>query len=268
MKKLLRNYIFWTYAMFFCFLLTIGAAMALLKSQTLAEILKVASAWTSTFVFFAMFRKIYPNEKLLGFIKRQFSEKLKISVVFCAVLLQGAILLGGLLFTSAVQNVPIRSLLTTSWITLLLMFGNNLVRGSLGEELGWRGFVLNELQKKFSPLKSAVIVGILWGFWHAPLWLLSGYAGAQLIQYIICFMVAIVSVSIIITLFYNWNRNLLVPVIIHQLFNFFLGIQKGNLLYNITVATLLYFAAAVVIVLISHKKGMLKTPKKQLEASV
>ena len=44
---------------------------------------------------------------------------------------------------------------------------------ALGEELGWRGFLQNEL----SPLgfwPSSIIVGLIWGFWHLPL-ILYGY---------------------------------------------------------------------------------------------
>ena len=37
------------------------------------------------------------------------------------------------------------------------------------EEPGWRGFALPRLQKVFSPSASSVILGLLWAFWHFPL---------------------------------------------------------------------------------------------------
>lgn len=40
--------------------------------------------------------------------------------------------------------------------------------GSLLEELGWRGYMQAEFLQRFSPLKTAVILGLLWGFWHTP----------------------------------------------------------------------------------------------------
>lgn len=227
--------------------------MVVLKIETLAEILKVISAWTATFVFIAMFRKIYPKDNLTHYIKRQFSERVRISTVLCIILIQFFIFLGSILFTSTVQNVSLKAQVTTSWITLIVLFGKNLISGSLGEELGWRGFVLNELQKKYSPIKSAIIVGVIWGVWHAPLWFLSGYSGLQLVQYIICFMIYIVAGSIVITTFYNWNHNLFIPIIIHQLFNYFITIQTGNLLNNITIAALAYFIVAVILVLVNYK---------------
>ncbi|MHC1682995.1 MAG: lysostaphin resistance A-like protein [Clostridiaceae bacterium] len=253
MKKLLKEYILWTYGMFYCFLLVIGVTMVVLKAETLAEILKIVSAWTSTFVFIAMFHKIYPKDSLINFIKRQFSERVKISTVVFIILLQFFVFIVSLLFTGATQNVSLKDQVTTSWITLILLFGKNLISGSIGEELGWRGFVLNQLQKKYSPLKSAIIVGVIWGFWHTPLWLLSGYSGLDLVQYIISFMVAIIAISIIITTFYNLNNNLFIPIIIHQLFNYFLTIQTGNLLHNITISALVYFIVAVILVLVNYK---------------
>jgi len=38
--------------------------------------------------------------------------------------------------------------------------------GSYGEEIGWRGFMLPQLNKKHSLFISSLIVGIIWGIWH------------------------------------------------------------------------------------------------------
>jgi membrane protease YdiL (CAAX protease family) len=47
--------------------------------------------------------------------------------------------------------------------------------GSLGEELGWRGFALPALQTRHSALAGGVILGTLWALWHAPAyWAPSG----------------------------------------------------------------------------------------------
>nr|WP_275583713.1 CPBP family intramembrane glutamic endopeptidase [Priestia taiwanensis] len=141
---------------------------------------------------------------------------------------------------------------------LLGVFIHMLLGGPLGEELGWRSYVLTDLQQTCSPLKSAIIVGILWGFWHTPLWFLSGYGGMQLVQYIICFMVSIIATSIIMTTFYNINRNLVIPIIIHQLFNYFMTIQIGNRVDIFVSTAILYVIAAVALILINYKQSLYK----------
>jgi uncharacterized protein len=46
---------------------------------------------------------------------------------------------------------------------------------ALGEELGWRGFALPRLQRVISPLKAAIILGLVHALWHLPTyWLGTG----------------------------------------------------------------------------------------------
>lgn len=45
---------------------------------------------------------------------------------------------------------------------------------TFGEELGWRGYIQNKLVKEFGVIKGILILGVLWGFWHAPV-ILLGY---------------------------------------------------------------------------------------------
>src|SRR5688572_13831897 len=39
----------------------------------------------------------------------------------------------------------------------------------LGEEPGWRGFALPQLQRKYSPLIASLILAPIWTLWHLPL---------------------------------------------------------------------------------------------------
>lgn len=43
---------------------------------------------------------------------------------------------------------------------------------AFGEELGWRGFLLKEF-KEMHFFKAAIIIGFIWGIWHAPLILMG-----------------------------------------------------------------------------------------------
>jgi membrane protease YdiL (CAAX protease family) len=48
--------------------------------------------------------------------------------------------------------------------------------GPLAEELGWRGFALPRLQQRFSPVASSLILGVIWTFWHTPMFWFPGAA--------------------------------------------------------------------------------------------
>lgn len=67
-------------------------------------------------------------------------------------------------------------------------------------------------------------------------------------------MIAIISISIIIAAFYNLNKNLLVPIMIHQLFNFLIGIINGDLIELIKYYAILYLLAAIILIVINPRK--------------
>lgn len=47
--------------------------------------------------------------------------------------------------------------------------------GPLPEEIGWRGFAQDALQARLSPLAASLALGLGWGLWHWPLFLMEGY---------------------------------------------------------------------------------------------
>ena len=42
--------------------------------------------------------------------------------------------------------------------------------GPLGEEPGWRGFVLPRLRAIWHPIPASLLLGVIWALWHLPLW--------------------------------------------------------------------------------------------------
>jgi uncharacterized protein len=49
----------------------------------------------------------------------------------------------------------------------------------IGEEIGWRGFLVPELAKKHSFPATAMITGFIWAIWHYPVILFADYHGAS-----------------------------------------------------------------------------------------
>ncbi len=244
---------------FFAFFTAIGFGILLGVPKSIMTILQIISAWSSTFAFIFLFKRIYPGKTLKKFIRDQFAPRIKVSVLCTAVIVQGIII--ALSFT--LLSVSTETSLSNAGLGLfILVFIDSFVRGPLGEELGWRGYALNELQKNHSPLKSALIVGVLWGFWHTPLWFASGYVGLDLVTYILLFMIGIVSFSILVTLFFNLNKNLVIPIVLHQFFNFSLALFHGKLLDVLTYVMLLYFVAALLVVVLNPRGILYKRIEK------
>jgi len=45
----------------------------------------------------------------------------------------------------------------------------------LSEEFGWVGYALPLLQESYSGIYSAIILGVIWGFWSVPLFFYTWY---------------------------------------------------------------------------------------------
>jgi len=98
-------------------------------------------------------------------------------------------------------------------------------QGGLLEELGWRGFALPYLMRRYSPLVATLIVGICWTFWHFPREVPSLISGQQSIPTLLLgqlqFMGACVGLSVVITYFVNITGGSVLPAIMwHGLFNY------------------------------------------------
>lgn len=95
----------------------------------------------------------------------------------------------------------------TDWRTLLIFLFVELTFGAFSEELGWRGYALDELQSRWSALASSLVLGFVWAFWHTPAFLIPGtsqYAMGGIFSWTsLCFIVAVTLGSIIHTWAYN-----------------------------------------------------------------
>jgi uncharacterized protein len=87
------------------------------------------------------------------------------------------------------------------------------------EEIGWRGLALPLLQRRFSPIWAGLILGIIWGIWHLPAFLLSGTP--QSAWSFTPFVIGAVAISVIVTPLFNKSRgSILLPALFHfQLIN-------------------------------------------------
>ena len=93
----------------------------------------------------------------------------------------------------------------------------------LGEEIGWRGFLVPELYKTSSYTKTSLIVGLIWAFWHFPILIFADYNSGTPAWYgLTCFTVMVVSISFIFTWFRLKSGSLWTGAILHASHNLFI----------------------------------------------
>jgi len=99
------------------------------------------------------------------------------------------------------------------WPLLAALFFS-LIKGPV-EEFGWRGLALPLMQRKFTPIVAALILGVIWGFWHMPAFLLSGTQ--QSAWSFTPFFVGCIALSVIVTALFNASRG---SILLSALFHF------------------------------------------------
>ena len=111
------------------------------------------------------------------------------------------VIIGIGLYSQFVGDIGIFDKMAYLMIPTVLLAGS--YAGPLGEEFGWRGFLLPELQEQFPNLKTAIIIGVIWFIWHIPLWwapfgtLVSG--GLITFLPVFTYFVMLICLSVIIT---------------------------------------------------------------------
>jgi membrane protease YdiL (CAAX protease family) len=100
-----------------------------------------------------------------------------------------------------------------SFPSLILALVLTAIKGPV-EEFGWRGLALPLLQRKLTPIWAGLILGVIWGFWHLPAFLLSGTP--QSAWTFGPFFAGSVAVSVIVTaLFHSSRGSIVLPALIH-----------------------------------------------------
>jgi len=91
---------------------------------------------------------------------------------------------------------------------------------ALGEEIGWRGFLVPELSKVTGFVGTSLLSGLMWSVWHFPAILLTNYnAGTPPAFALTCFTLGTVGESFIFTWLTRRSRSLWPAVFLHGAHN-------------------------------------------------
>ena len=123
--------------------------------------------------------------------------------------------------TTMVALVPLNALLGG------VIFGF----GPLGEEMGWRGFLQSHLQGRVNSVTTAIIVGLVWAFWHLPVFSFADFRnGLGLSQFVVLYPISTILIAFVMGHLWRWsNGSLFMVIFFHAVLNTTaVNLTRGN----------------------------------------
>jgi hypothetical protein len=149
------------------------------------------------------------------------------------------------------------------------------VAAGIGEEFGWRGFLLPRLQTRHNALISSLIVGVIWAIWHIPLFFIKGtgqydiQSQGGLLPAILGYSIFVIFSSIQFTwVFNNTKGSVLLAAVMHGATNAWGGYidvfrgHFGGILTFVVVSVLV----SIIIVLMAGPTNLSRTNKRNVLA--
>jgi len=150
------------------------------------------------------------------------------------------------------------------------------VFAALGEEFGWRGYLLPKLETHCTAFKASVLVGLAWGLWHIPTQVIAWRQEGLLViaaHVFVSHVVGITAQSIVMAwIFDNTKHNLFLMVLNHYsitftaMFMFPLSVSASGILQHWIIYDAFYWLVAAVIIASTGVKHFVRVRNKDLQA--
>ncbi|MFM9555707.1 MULTISPECIES: CPBP family intramembrane glutamic endopeptidase [Streptomyces] len=131
-----------------------------------------------------------------------------------------------------------------------------MVTTGLAEEPGWREFAMPHMQRRFGPLVATLVVGVLWGSWHLPLFLTEWGGGPDVgLSRLPAFLGTTLAFSFVMTWVFNRSRESMpLVMLLHTSVNNFFSVAWSDMFPSAEIETTTYafliastLAAAVIL---------------------
>lgn len=251
----LKRYIISSYILVWILIIFVAGSASLVfhAPPVIMWVIRNLIAWSPTYLILIGWKYFRPDETRTAFIKRCFSEKVKPFLLLFSFTLTFGISVLALFIFSIMTGKSMLSYINIGTISLPLSIFLSLTSGPTGEELGWRGFMREEFNRKYGFLKSSVYQGLVWCFWHTLLWIVdSEFTDWRAIPYIISNIVVITSITVLMNIFLERHNNLLYSVSLHFGFNIIYVFLDADIGFFI-ILTVLYLIITPIAVLIKNK---------------
>ena len=143
--------------------------------------------------------------------------------------------------------------------TVVPMFIMLTIAAGMGEEFGWRGFLLPRLQTRHNALVSGLIVGVVWAIWHIPLFFIKGtsqYAQqieGGLLPAILGYSAFVIVSSLQFTwLFNNTRGSVLLAAVLHGASNAwggYIDVYRGHFGGILTYAAVTVLVSIIIVLM-------------------
>lgn len=111
------------------------------------------------------------------------------------------------------------------------------------EEIGWRGFLLPEYQKKYNALISTLILTIIWWLWHIPMF----FYRFELFFALIFMPLLMLSGSILFTFLFNQSGgSILMVIILHVSYDL---ISAHNTGFAVMILSIMWVILDIIIII-------------------
>ena len=88
LKRPIASFIILTNLIFLPLFLLVAVTKILGLPTVVFNIALCISSWSSTFAFMILFKRIYPGQSFIAYVKDKFKNKLKLSIIFVAISVQ------------------------------------------------------------------------------------------------------------------------------------------------------------------------------------
>jgi len=99
----------------------------------------------------------------------------------------------------------------------------------LGEEAGWRGFALPQLQSRYTAMQASMVLSFGWAGWHLPMFFYKGNFLSMGLSGAFGWLVSLMFGTVFLTWMYNaGSGSILMPAIWHGCFDLFTASSMGD----------------------------------------
>ena len=123
-----------------------------------------------------------------------------------------------------------------SFLPLVLL---SFMSGPFSEEIGWRGFALDPLLRRLGFARASVLLGVIWGVWHLPLYFMPqtwhGSMGFQWTGFWLFVLMTVGLSGLMSFVYVKSQRSILSAMLMHLMSNF-----TAQLLAPVSIRTELF----------------------------